>query len=126
MLLILQHTPVAAHVHPHDLAVGALGRCIGQGRVRLGRLRRNANRASTITNATSLSRSTRGGMTRVGGRLDGGGRVVEAVVERVSRVDRRCGSALGVADDMRKDVLRRHLQRLREGVLWKLDGLSER
>jgi hypothetical protein len=49
-----------------------------------------------------------------------------AVVERVSCVYRRCGSVLGVADDMRKMSLHRHLQRLREGVLWKLDGLSER
>ena len=54
---------------------------------------------------------------------DGSSRVV---VEQVSCVDRRCGSVLGVADDMRKMSLHRHLQRLREGVLWKLDGLSER
>ncbi len=31
-----------------------------------------------------------------------------------------------MAADRGKDVLHRHLQRLREGVLWKLDGLSER
>ena len=31
-----------------------------------------------------------------------------------------------MVDDERRDVLHRQLQRLREGVLWKLDGLPER